>query len=62
VATVSSLLLPFILATNIDFSSLDIPEPIQFVNQYFVENIQDDFIIYLSALAGVSILKSLMRF
>ena len=57
-----SSLLPFLLATEIDFSSLDIPEPIQFVNQYFIENIQDDFVVYLSALAGVSILKSLMRF
>ena len=57
-----SSLLPFILSTQVDFSALDMPEPIQFVNQYFVENIQDDFVIYLSALAGVSILKSLMRF
>ncbi len=55
-------LLPFLLATEIEFSSLDIPEPTQFVNQYFIEHIKDDFVIYLSALAGVSILKSLMRF
>ncbi len=55
-------LLPLLLMTEIDFNSLDIPAPIEFVNQYFVENIQDDFVVYLSALAAVTIMKKLINF
>lgn len=55
-------LIPFLLSTDIDFSSLDIPSPIQFVNEYFIENIQDDFVVYLSALAAVTIMKKLINF
>lgn len=55
-------LLPFLLSTDIDFNSLDIPHPIQFVNEYFIENIQDDFVVYLSALAAVTIMKKLINF
>ena len=55
-------LLPFWLMTEIDFNSLDMPTPIEFINQYFVENIQDDFVVYLSALAAVTIIKKLINF
>ncbi len=55
-------LFPLILMTEIDFNSLEIPAPIEFVNEYFVENIQDDFVIYLSALAAVTIMKKLINF
>ncbi|MDJ0729346.1 MAG: hypothetical protein QNJ33_05060 [Crocosphaera sp.] len=55
-------LIPFLLSTKIDFSSLDIPQPVQFVNQYFIENIQEDFVVYLSALAAVTIMKKLLNF
>ena len=55
-------LLPFWLMTEIDFNSLDMPTPIEFINQYFIENIQDDFVVYLSALAAVTIIKKLINF
>ncbi|MDJ0662872.1 MAG: hypothetical protein QNJ42_25795 [Crocosphaera sp.] len=55
-------LIPFLLSTDIDFNSLDIPSPIQFVNDYFIDNIQDDFVVYLSALAAVTIMKKLINF
>ena len=55
-------LIPFLLSTDIDFSSLDISSPLQFVNEYFIENIQDDFVVYLSALAAVTIMKKLINF
>ncbi len=47
---------------SIDFNSLDMPTPIEFINQYFIENIQDDFVVYLSALAAVTIIKKLINF
>ncbi len=55
-------LLPFLLSAEIDFSSLDIPAPVQFVNEFFIENIQEDFVVYLSALAAVTIMKKLINF
>ena len=55
-------LLPFWLMTEIDFEALDIPNSSDFVNQYFIENIQDAFVVYLSALAAVTIVKKLIGF
>ena len=52
-------LLPFLLMTEIDFNSLDIPTPTEFINQYYIENIRDDFVVYLSALAAVMAVRSL---
>ncbi|MDJ0510805.1 MAG: hypothetical protein QNJ64_16350 [Crocosphaera sp.] len=55
-------LLPFWLMVEIDFNSLDIPTPVEFIDKYFIENIQEAFIVYLSALAAVSIMKKLINF
>lgn len=55
-------LIPFLLSSDIDFQSLDIPDPVVFVDNYFIDNIQDAFVVYLSALAAVTIIKKLINF
>jgi hypothetical protein len=58
-----SMILSFhLFAVDLDFNHLDIPKPDAFVKDYIVDKIDDDFVIFLSGLAGVTALRSFLRF
>ncbi|MDJ0661498.1 MAG: hypothetical protein QNJ42_18715 [Crocosphaera sp.] len=52
----------FYLMFTIEFSDLNLQPPKQFVKENFIAHIEEHFIAYCSALAGITAIKYLLRF
>ncbi len=53
--------LNLVLVAQISFGDLQLGGPKEFVQENFIEHIQDHFVAYCSALAGITALKHLLR-
>lgn len=49
------------LLLQIDFNTIGMPDPDAFIQQVYIDNLEDDFTRYLLALASTTAFKMLIR-